>query len=109
MQASPDPRTRRDEARDRSSSAQLDVSRLAVVGCYARCSIDHAVGALEQLLRNAHTERLGGLRVDEKLEFLRLLHGQLAGPGSLENPVRIESCMLADGILVGGVGHDRAE
>jgi 7-cyano-7-deazaguanine synthase len=36
-------------------------------------------------LRDRETERLGGLEVDDQLELRRLLDGQVAGLGTLEN------------------------
>ena len=42
--------------------------------CVARCLLlDHLVGGRQQCFRDGEAERLGGLQVDDKFEFRRLL------------------------------------
>src|SRR5215831_15100979 len=48
-------------------------------------SFDHLVGAAQQRDSEHDAERPGGLDIDNQLKFHRLLDGQIAGLGSLEN------------------------
>src|SRR5215471_17596673 len=50
-------------------------------------SLDQPSRPCEHVRRNYHTNLLCCLKVDNKLEFRRLLHWQIGGLGSLENPV----------------------
>jgi NitT/TauT family transport system substrate-binding protein len=64
-------------------------------------SFDHLVGALQQRLRDGQAESLGGLQVDQELELRRLLYRELAGFGTLEYLVDVNSRMVTDRIMVG--------
>jgi hypothetical protein len=48
-------------------------------------SFDHLVGAADQWERHSNAERVGGLEVQEHLNFRGLLHRQLARLFAFEN------------------------
>jgi hypothetical protein len=48
-------------------------------------SFDHLVGDGGQRWRNVEAVRLGGLEMDDQLEFSRLHHRQVGGLGAFEN------------------------
>src|SRR5262245_16523008 len=50
-------------------------------------SFEHLVSTRKQRLRNRDTQRLRCLQIDEEIELGRLLHGQVAGVGPLEDLV----------------------
>src|SRR6266478_2659044 len=52
--------------------------------------IDHLIRPLQERRRDRQAEGLGGLRVDDQLELGRLLYGQVAGLGALENLVHVD-------------------
>jgi hypothetical protein len=52
------------------------------------------VGDREQVRRNGKAERLGGLQVDDELEFGWLLDGQVVGLSAFENLADIISELL---------------
>jgi len=51
--------------------------------------LDHLVGCGQQRIRDGNSERLGGLEVDDELEFGRKLDGQLARLRTAQNAVDI--------------------
>src|SRR5215813_2278999 len=55
-------------------------------------SLDHLVGAREQPAGNLEAERLGGLEIDDQLEFRGLLHDrQVGGLFTFENAAGVKS------------------
>ena len=54
----------------------------------AACLFDHLVRSLQDPLRNHQSDLLGGLEIDHKLEFLRLLDGKIGGPGAFKASCR---------------------
>jgi hypothetical protein len=56
----------------------VDGSNVPLPDSYTAASLfDHLVGALLQEPRHLQPKRLGGLKVDDQLEFRRLLHGEI--------------------------------
>src|SRR5262249_51785510 len=56
-----------------------------------RTSFDHLVDAANQRQRDGEAERLGGLHVDDELDFGRLLDRQLGGLLAFENSACIDA------------------
>src|SRR5262249_60934541 len=54
-------------------------------------SFDHLVGADQQSSWHTKAECLGGLEIDEQLDFRRLLHRQLGRFVALENPASVDA------------------
>ena len=48
-----------------------------------RSSLDHLIGGVQEFVRDAEAERLGGLEVDRELERRRLLDRQLGWIGAV--------------------------
>src|SRR5438128_337599 len=53
--------------------------------------LDHLIRLQQHRLRDRQAQRLSGLEVDHQFERGRLLHGQVTGLGTLEDPVDISS------------------
>src|SRR5262245_17212057 len=51
-------------------------------------SFDHLIGERQEFWRKLDTERLGGLQINDQLEFGWLLDGQLAGMSAFEHLAR---------------------
>jgi len=56
--------------------------RLVPAGKRPSASLDDFVGAAEQCVRDREAERLGGLQVDDQLEFHRLLDREIGRLGT---------------------------
>ena len=63
----------------------------ACAGTTPRSSLDHLVGELLQLQRHLEAERLGGLEVDDELEFARLHDREIAGLLAFEDAASIDA------------------
>jgi hypothetical protein len=57
---------------------------------FAASSVDHIVGEGEQHRRHLNAERLGGLEVDDEVEFRGLLDGKIGRLGALQNLVDLD-------------------
>jgi len=64
-----------------------------------KSSFDHLVGATEHGKWDSDTQRLGGLEVDDQLDFRRLLDWQVGRLVTLEDPGRLSAsqavCVLS--------------
>src|SRR5215470_8080978 len=52
--------------------------------------LDHLVCPPEHRLRDGEVERPSRLEVDDQLELRRLLHGEIAWLGTIEDPVHVD-------------------
>ena len=68
---------------------------------HSRGLLDHLVGAREDRWRDRQTERLGGLQIDDELEFGWLLDGQVGRLGTFENFVDIRSSAPEEVVQIG--------
>src|SRR5712692_11073488 len=70
--------------------------------------LDHLVRLEEDRLRDRQTERSRGLEVDDELERLRLLKGEVTGLGAFQDPVDV-ACGAAEQVRhVRRIGHEAA-
>src|SRR5262245_27597523 len=70
--------------------------------------LDHVVRAPEERRRKDETEHLGSLEIDHQLELGRLLDGQVAGLGALEDLVDIGGRASERVGRAGPIGHEAA-
>jgi hypothetical protein len=61
-------------------------------------SFDYVICPLEERRRDRQAEGMGGLEVDDEIELLRLLDGQVAGPRTLEDLVDVRHERAFSGI-----------
>jgi len=59
--------------------------------------VDHLVGAAGERQWDREAECLGGLEVDDQLDFCGLLDRKIGGPLALENPTAVEARQLRAG------------
>jgi hypothetical protein len=55
--------------------------------------LDYLVGGREQFGRHVESERPGGLKIDDKLEFGRLLYWKIGRTLALEDAIDIAGCL----------------
>jgi hypothetical protein len=65
------------------------------------------IGGWEERFRHLDAERLGGLEVDDQLEFAWLQDRQLGGLGALEDVARIDANLAKTVGKVGSVASSR--
>src|ERR1700675_4289278 len=68
--------------------------------------LDHLVGGGQQRFRDGEAEGLSGLKVDDQLEFGRLLDGQIRGLCALEDSPNKLSTQLSNSVFkIDAVAH----
>src|SRR5215211_3361215 len=65
---------------------------------------NYLVGLGNQCRRHDHTERLGSCQVDEELKSGGLLHGQVSGFVTFQNPIHVNRCAASHRTLVNSIG-----
>src|SRR5262249_25225869 len=71
-------------------------------------SLDHLVGAAGQRQWDSDAKRLGGLEVDDQLDFHHLLNRQVSRFGTFENPPSIGANQPIGFSKVGSIAHQPA-
>src|SRR4029434_36433 len=89
-------------------SATLGPSLAAASPSRPSASLYELIRPRQQRGRDRETERLGGLEVDGQLELRRLLDGQVAGAGPLEDLVHVGRGAAEEIGNVRPVGHEAA-
>jgi hypothetical protein len=72
--------------------------------CEVMQLFDHLVGAYQESFGDVQSQRLGGLHVDDQLEFRCLLDWQVRGFGALQNLVHVQGALAEQGGYVCTVG-----
>ena len=70
--------------------------------------VDHLVRPQQQRLRDREAERLGGLEIDDQLEFRRLLDGQIGGLSALDDSIDVSSCLAEPIVVAWAIRHQSA-
>src|SRR6516225_7375384 len=68
-------------------------------------SLDYLGGRGQQRFRDGEAERLGGLEVDDKIEFGRLYHGQISRFLASENAARVKATLAKKSGNAGAIAH----
>jgi hypothetical protein len=72
-------------------------------------SFDDLVGAGEDRRRDGEAERLGGVEIDDELEYGRLLDRQIGRLGALEHPSRVNPDLAPKARLARPIADQAAE
>src|SRR5262249_29311429 len=93
--------------RKRTCAVQLAMSALGQKRTLPT-SLNHLVGGSHQRRRNCEAQRLGGLEIDDKLDFGRKFHRQVAGFGALQDFVDIVSRAMEARVEIDPVANKAA-
>jgi hypothetical protein len=77
-------------------------------GVRPRGSPDHLIGQEEQGWGYRDPERLGGLEVEDQLEFYGLFHREIGRLGAFEDFVHVGRCASIQGYIAGAIGDEAA-
>jgi hypothetical protein len=89
-------------ARRRGGEATVPC-QITRVGSHGGRSFDDLIGAEQDHRWQDDTEGFRGLLVDDEADPGRLLNGQVAGPGALENPVDVPRTLPEHGVDISAV------
>jgi hypothetical protein len=71
-------------------------------------SFDDLVGACKNRLRDCQAERVGGVQIDDQLEFGRLLDRQIGGFGAVEDLSGVDADLAIDSGEAGSIADQAA-